>query len=1021
MERKASTATRVSSNSGILVEREIVFHADDHVGSALTASRTPSVRTIVCSMSDVRRDSKQAELAGDLISPLQLSSLARHPDVTLGHFRELLDEEESNNGIQELIQLLRQSPPPGNLMSIPDHLSSSSEEDRWTKLKTKVLRRKRKKGRRVRTPSIKLPDSAIAATTTDGHRHIAISIPSEHSHLGPQSPSQYPVYESMEAEFQREIESRFGVARNSAADRAVTVLKPVAEDRESASSISLSPGESPYSNQPLSVRPKRSQSAPSPPKDQRFHPRKGKDPIKRRSVPHGEHAPVLERPPSVFVRSPDSSRPQTSRTARGETGFGFVSKSTEPGTPGYDIVTQTIEITPPRRHGKRTRTSSRGQTMGETLVGQSAESQGQGHARGISGGSHSASATRTTPPILLTLPSRSSSKTAQTGKAVSTGGIPTTTIDNVVNSQRSSLSGQGSSHSNSNGSNNNNNSRKGSGGGGDGGGGGGLGLGHDLFAASRQQRGSFADSLITTESSPKLFKAQTATAYQSSVPIVVRSPPSQADTESPLNLNFPVPPGGIDRAVQTGGTSPSVLARSTAGSTPPLAYATSAPVSRENTNARHPRRPRASTQGSAHSQRRDRVREMKQRDIERQLQRPAPSGEEPRRHCTVSSAPPTRTVSTAQPPDVPPVPASAMAGMPPPLRGMAPPTSALGQHHHHQPGGSMAPRSRSASLSAADSPSTYDSSSSSQRRRRHGPGSPYYIATPPLQQPSAGGEAEAGHRLSRRELQARYDGLREAQMRDTERRLRRLERNADVWLRSLQPMMDTLNRLLAEQQGMQRALGLAPPVSAYHHLHRHPQQGGGVRPDEPSSRSLTSLSEPRRSGSYYYRDSGAGESSAGAAGSGRPFSFATGESASMRGGHGGHHHHPNPTMTTTESLAPLTPLQAEFEREMAARRALERRDDEIDAAMRQRRDEGHMVPTSATTEGDAGYYSSRSVAGKGGGLGLDTIEPLMRELQGAARFETAASARGSHRHSGLGVESGRESLSVEEREPFASF
>lgn len=47
-----------------------------------------------------------------------------------------------------------------------------------------------------------------------------------------------------------------------------------------------------------------------------------------------------------------------------------------------------------------------------------------------------------------------------------------------------------------------------------------------------------------------------------------------------------------------------------------------------------------------------------------------------------------------------------------------------------------------------------------------------------------------------RELMCLYEAYREHRLRDMERRLRRLERNGDVWLRALVPVLDNLNRTL---------------------------------------------------------------------------------------------------------------------------------------------------------------------------------------------------------------------------------
>lgn len=134
-----------------------------------------------------------------------------------------------HEAIRELTNFLRNvTPPPSNLMSVPSpttttlsSMSSIRRRKAGTKTGTlmkmvrlfrrsskkkqqkKLLRRpssRMKRGsasppglkrspakRGRRPPRIKLPDTAVAGRTIDGHRHIAISIPIEHAHLGPES------------------------------------------------------------------------------------------------------------------------------------------------------------------------------------------------------------------------------------------------------------------------------------------------------------------------------------------------------------------------------------------------------------------------------------------------------------------------------------------------------------------------------------------------------------------------------------------------------------------------------------------------------------------------------------------------------------------------------------------------------------------------------------------------------------------------------------------------------------------
>lgn len=130
-----------------------------------------------------------------------------------------------HEAINELTTFLRNvTPPPSNLMSMPSPTTTTlssvpSVRRRKSDTKTgafmKVVRLfKRGSNKKVpsrpnsrskkrpaspgpkrshtgnskkRPPRIKLPDTAVAGRTVDGHRHIAISIPIEHAHLGSES------------------------------------------------------------------------------------------------------------------------------------------------------------------------------------------------------------------------------------------------------------------------------------------------------------------------------------------------------------------------------------------------------------------------------------------------------------------------------------------------------------------------------------------------------------------------------------------------------------------------------------------------------------------------------------------------------------------------------------------------------------------------------------------------------------------------------------------------------------------
>ncbi|KAI0877892.1 hypothetical protein GGS24DRAFT_509902 [Hypoxylon argillaceum] len=218
-----------------------------------------------------------------------------------------------NAGLRDLIQFFKKTPPPpNNFMSIPDNFSTSSEEDKWDKFKTKVFRRRSSKSRKHRPPLTMLPDSAVSSRTTDGHRYIAISIPTEHSHLAPLPNSQYPIYDSVEAAFHREVNSRFGMWKNAPTNRPVTVLNPVLEERResmSASSVLSTASERPGQSivipgRAMRARPHSVSLVPS--REQRYIPRKERDLVKVRSAGDAPPAPQSSEP----TTTPQSSERQ---------------------------------------------------------------------------------------------------------------------------------------------------------------------------------------------------------------------------------------------------------------------------------------------------------------------------------------------------------------------------------------------------------------------------------------------------------------------------------------------------------------------------------------------------------------------------------------------------------------------------------------------------------------------------------------------------------------------------------------
>jgi hypothetical protein len=134
----------------------------------------------------------------------------------------LENNQESMKALADF--LMTKEPPLNNWISIP-----SDDERSLSSLKKSAFKLfRRRKSKKPKAPRfLQLPDSAVSAKTRSGARHIAISIPIEHDHIEKPKEPQAPL---LQPPFQRK----------PSADRhdrsAVTILKPVAEVRESGSS-----------------------------------------------------------------------------------------------------------------------------------------------------------------------------------------------------------------------------------------------------------------------------------------------------------------------------------------------------------------------------------------------------------------------------------------------------------------------------------------------------------------------------------------------------------------------------------------------------------------------------------------------------------------------------------------------------------------------------------------------------------------------------------------------------------------
>jgi hypothetical protein len=123
--------------------------------------------------------------------------------------------ETDRESVIHLAKFLRTTDPPANnYMSLPDGGHRRSQDK---KLPFKMLRRQTsKKSSNTVVRTLRLPDSAVAAKTSQGHWHIAISIPVGYDHEERNTPSQSQT--TKHAKTQSETAIRNGP---------ITVLKPV--------------------------------------------------------------------------------------------------------------------------------------------------------------------------------------------------------------------------------------------------------------------------------------------------------------------------------------------------------------------------------------------------------------------------------------------------------------------------------------------------------------------------------------------------------------------------------------------------------------------------------------------------------------------------------------------------------------------------------------------------------------------------------------------------------------------------
>ncbi|TDZ21262.1 hypothetical protein Cob_v005934 [Colletotrichum orbiculare MAFF 240422] len=159
-------------------------------------------------------------------------------DSEWGAVRARARENNDRQGMSDLIDFLRTTSPPPQLPeqhSVFDDDTEPQDDDeepeRWRLFKK--LRRPRTRARsesparRPRTAG--LPNSAVASKTASGNSHIAISIPLEYCHVGPDSDWALAIFNATPPLPTRVDGDANDAPRPYASERTVTVLKTVSE------------------------------------------------------------------------------------------------------------------------------------------------------------------------------------------------------------------------------------------------------------------------------------------------------------------------------------------------------------------------------------------------------------------------------------------------------------------------------------------------------------------------------------------------------------------------------------------------------------------------------------------------------------------------------------------------------------------------------------------------------------------------------------------------------------------------
>ncbi|OTA56904.1 hypothetical protein K449DRAFT_468194 [Hypoxylon sp. EC38] len=876
-----------SLNLGILVEKEILVHVEDKANGDSLTSRRPSVVSIAQSVSDMMRETRTPEPLEKTPSSPSAKMLPRS-DVT-------------KDRAEDLVDFFRSPPPPGNFMSIPDDFSISSADGKWGVFK---VFRKRRKGKRRKPPLIKLPDSAVSARTIDGHRYIAISIPSNYAHS-----DEVPSQDRSSGIVKETSHQTADSTRSQTSSHGKKIPKPFGEDHGSLSSVSLAAkkGTHPEETTRLAPPPKKVTLLSTGSSHEGTHSGKGKEPDRPGKTDSGV---TVKAPRSPFgsIKTPYTAEHEAISPKRGQ-GRQTEPQQTisEPKGPDTKKVARIVEI-PPTKRKSSVRVSKEPTTSDGSIPPKSA----------LKTASKSSETTRTLsadPLITLTVPTRSSSKRTGTREADSSE------IDDAITTRPPLTGRTASSNQGDNGN-----------------------------SAATGPRRSFAESLVTTESSPEVLKAQTATAY----PIVIQPPP-KPEVESPLDLNFPAPPTNrVSRSVQADLSPPSSVAE------------------------------------GARS-RKDRVRERKQKDIQR-LKDQLSQSQSPGSHLLKPGVPAEnnwpespvlgRFNQELGSPSSRPLLVGKMSDMGPIRPSIhLKPSDLLPEAVHKkclERSNSAPVTTSSSSRSRLESPSMPLEGSTAYYRlkQRQAEWEENEARKARYEADALAQEKESQERRSHQKLLRRYERLKDTRAKEMEERLHRLERNSDVLMQSLVSLMDTLNTLMRDRQALQRSVAayqIATPASQPRERHRGPapRRSQSLRSVRSGDDPLETLNlRPEQSGRRLQRNR-------------KPsLRLPQREGGGQQGEPGTSLHPRQSTLEELQQESEVRGIQGGSE-EMYT----QVRQSTLDALQEHLRSQPHPHPhphqSSTRAPGISGYTSSSSSDRSNS---LEIMEPLMRELQEAARL-----------------------------------